>query len=232
MRRFTLVSAIVAIAMAIVAPSASADKLTTDSAGNNTYTGGTLNGSLVSGTEAKFSAGSGLFTIRCDTSNVSGSISENPGNTGTGFSTTDDTEGSTTSISYSDTRTSSGRCIVDNVLGATRATSSVNTSLDRTRGDADPATKQLILAKNGANVEGTVNFYTDDADTTVNYTCVYSASSLTGDMTNPSGGNHARAAFNDAMSKISGPLTCPSSSTYTATYDQTGAGGVDLWLLN
>ena len=205
MRTTRVIAAVAALSAALIGTpaQAAADEvavLTTGSAGGtNVAVGDVLTANVKAGTTADFATASGGTTgIKCAASSFTASVVDNPPAPGVATeSTTAQTFGSCTS----------------NILGTTRVNSVVVNNA--------PFTTTVESGTGTVTVTGTA---TAPIQTTLNLgtilgsvTCVYVAAS--GSITGVSSNADNSIAFtNQEFTKSSGPITCPASGFFTATY--------------
>ncbi|GIF22064.1 sugar (pentulose or hexulose) kinase [Actinoplanes tereljensis] len=199
------IAALAALSVALVAgPARAADDavavLTTGSpAGANVVVGDVLNAAVAAGTTADFNTTSGGTTgIKCAASAFTATVTDNPAAPGL--------------ATESATAHTFATCTA-NILGVTKVTSvTVNnlpfgTTIDSATGAV------TVSGAAGAPVQTTLVLGT----LLGSVTCVYQADG--GAITGVSSNTGNSIAFsNQAFSKSSGPITCPSAGFFTATY--------------
>jgi hypothetical protein len=205
MRTTRILAALAALSVALIGTPANAaddevNVLTTGSTGGaNVAVGDVLTANIKTGTTADFATASGGTTgIKCAASAFTATVVDNPPAPGVATeSTTAQTFGSCTT----------------NILGATRVNSVVVNNA--------PFTTTVESGTGTVTVTGTA---TAPIQTTLNLgtilgsvTCVYvaTAGSITGVSSNV---DNSIAFANQQFSKSSGPITCPASGFFTATY--------------
>jgi hypothetical protein len=202
--RTTVLGTIVALSVALSGAPALADDAVSvltlgSTAGSNVAVGDVLSAAVATGTTADFATSSGGTTgIKCAASQFTAAVVDNPVAPGVAIeSTTAQTFGSCTA----------------NILGVTKVTSvTVNnvpfaTTVDSVTGavtvsgtETAPIQTTLVLG----TILGSV-------------TCVYTA--VDGSITGTSSNTDNSIGFADqAFAKSSGPITCPASGFFTATY--------------
>ncbi|MFI5891986.1 Tat pathway signal sequence domain protein [Actinoplanes sp. NPDC051513] len=200
------IAAVVALALALVASPARADDpaavLTTGAAGtagSNVAVGDVLNAAVAAGTTADFTTASGGTTgIKCAESAFTATVTDNPAAPGVATeSTTGHTFASCTANIFGVTRVNS--VTVNNLpFGTTvdSATGAVTVS------GTDTAPIQTTLSL--GTILGSV-------------TCVFQATngSISGVTSNT---DNSITFTNQEFTKTSGPVTCPGSGFFTATY--------------
>lgn len=215
------IAAVAALALALVASPARADDpaavLTSGAAGVdgvNVAAGDVLNASVATGTTANFNTAAGGSTgVKCAESAFTATVVDNPVAPGVATeSTTGHSFGSCTANIFGVTRVNS--VTVNNLPFATTVDSATG-AVTVTGTDAAPIQTTLSLG----TILGSV-------------TCVYQATN--GSIAGVTSNTDNSIAFADqAFSKTSGPITCPSSGFFTATYapvvDTTVEGGPSVF---
>ncbi|MCG7203116.1 MULTISPECIES: Tat pathway signal sequence domain protein [Streptomyces] len=193
-----LAGTVVALSVAATVP-ASADGavLTTGSAGGTAVAvGDTLSASLASGTTATlYSSATSTSGITCAASTFTATVSDNPAASGTATeSVTGQTFGSCTS----------------NVTGVTGVSSITVDNLPYANAVASGGALTVTPAS-GSTIQTTVKLTT----LLGSITCVYQAASLTGTTDNS---DNSVNFSNQAFTKTSGSILCPSAGYFTAKY--------------
>ncbi|WP_369226292.1 Tat pathway signal sequence domain protein [Streptomyces sp. R39] len=193
-----LAGTVVALSVAATVP-ASADGavLTTGSAGGTAVAvGDTLSASLASGTTATlYSSATSTSGITCAASTFTATVTDNPAASGTATeSATAQTFGSCTS----------------NVTGVTGVSSITVDNMPYTTTVASDGTV-TVTPPSGSAIQTTVKLKT----LLGSITCVYQAPSLTGTSSNT---DNSLGFSNQAFTKTSGSILCPSAGYFTAKY--------------
>jgi hypothetical protein len=198
------IAALAALALALVSSPARADDpvavLTTGSlAGPNVVVGDVLNASVVPGTTADFATAAGGTTgVKCAESAFTATVVDNPAAPGVATeSTTAHTFASCTANIFGVTKVNS--VTVNNLPFGTTVDSATG-AVTVSGTDAAPIRTTLVLG----TILGSV-------------TCVYQANGdvITGVSSNT---NNSIGFTDQAFTKASGPITCPSAGYFTATY--------------
>ena len=211
------IAAVAALALALVASPARADDpaavLTTGAAGtagSNVAVGDVLNASVAAGTTADFTTASGGTTgVKCAESAFTATVTDNPAAPGVATeSTTGHTFASCTANIFGVTRVNS--VTVNNLPFATTVDSATG-AVTVSGTDTAPIRTTLSLG----TILGSV-------------TCVFQAAN--GSISGVTSNTDNSITFTDqAFTKTSGPVTCPGSGFFTATYapvvDTTAEGG-------
>ncbi|MEV7980025.1 Tat pathway signal sequence domain protein [Streptomyces sp. NPDC086519] len=193
-----LAGTVVALSVAATVP-ASADGavLTTGSAGGTAVAvGDTLSASLASGTTATlYSSATSTSGITCADSTFTATVTDNPAASGTATeSATAQTFGSCTS----------------NVTGVTGVSSITVDNMPYTTAVASDGSV-TVTPPSGSTIQTTVKLKT----LLGSITCVYQAPSLSGTSSNT---DNSLAFSNQAFTKTSGSILCPSAGYFTAKY--------------
>jgi hypothetical protein len=204
------IAALAALALALSASSARADDdppvadpvavLTTGSlAGTNVVVGDVLNATVAAGTTANFNTAAGGTTgVKCAESAFTAAVVDNPAAPGVATeSTTAHTFASCTANIFGVTKVNS--VTVNNLPFGTTVDSATG-AVTVTGTDAAPIRTTLVLG----TILGSV-------------TCVYQANgdAITGVSSNT---DNSISFADQAFTKASGPITCPSAGYFTATY--------------
>ncbi|WP_046732625.1 hypothetical protein [Streptomyces humi] len=193
-----LAGTVVALSVAATVP-ASADGavLTTGSAGGTAVAvGDTLSASLASGTTATlYSSATSTSGITCSASTFTATVSDNPAASGTA---TESVTGQTFSSCTS------------NVTGVTGVSSITVDNLPYANAVASGGALSVTPAS-GSTIQTTVKLTT----LLGSITCVYQAASLTGTTDNS---DNSVNFSNQAFTKSSGSILCPSAGYFTAKY--------------
>ncbi|WP_316772230.1 Tat pathway signal sequence domain protein [Streptomyces sasae] len=206
----TIAGTVAALSLAVAVP-ASADGavLTTGSAGGTAVAvGDTLTASLASGTTATlYSSATSTSGISCSASTFTASVTDNPAASGTATeSVTGQTFGSCTS----------------NVTGVTGVSSITVNNLPYTNAVASGGALTVTPAS-GSTIQTTVKLTT----LLGSITCVYQASSLTGTTDNS---DNSVNFSNQAFTKSSGSILCPSAGYFTAKYAPVTDSGASVFV--
>ncbi|MET9080487.1 Tat pathway signal sequence domain protein [Streptomyces sp. NPDC004237] len=205
-----LAGTVVALSVAATVP-ASADGavLTTGSAGGTAVAvGDTLTASLASGTTATlYSSSTSTSGITCAASTFTATVTDNPAASGTATeSATAQTFGSCTSNVTGVTGVSS--ITVDNLPYTTAVSSSGSVA---------------VTPPSGSTIQTTVKLTT----LLGSITCVYQAASLSGTSSNT---DNSLAFSNQAFTKSSGSILCPSAGYFTAKYAPVSDNGAAVFV--
>ncbi|MER6222539.1 Tat pathway signal sequence domain protein [Streptomyces sp. 900105755] len=213
MRTRTLIAlagTVVALSVAATVP-ASADGavLTTGSAGGTAVTvGDTLSASLASGTTATlYSSATSTSGITCAASTFTATVTDNPAAPGTA------TE-SASAQTFSN--------CTSNVTGVTGVSSITVNNLPYTTTVSSDGTV-AVTPPSGSTIQTTVKLTT----LLGSITCVYQAPSLSGTSSNT---DNSLAFSNQAFTKSSGSILCPSAGYFTAKYAPVSDNGAAVFV--
>lgn len=182
------------------------------------YTGGTMSTALSSAT-AHFA--SGFINIDCNQSNTAGTL-PNPATAGAGNVLT----GSLTAITFQQNGSNNCPTNLSGVTCASSVTVPVNVSAKYVQTTNPEGRLYFIPAVSISCSNGTSCSYTG------NNAAGDGANTLSGDLHNSAHTlTYPSAADTVAnLKKTGGSFACSSTATYTATYNVTGAGGVNLFI--
>ncbi|MFF4115979.1 Tat pathway signal sequence domain protein [Streptomyces sp. NPDC001714] len=213
MRTRTLIAlagTVVALSVAATVP-ASADGavLTTGSAGGTAVAvGDTLSASLASGTTATlYSSATSTSGITCAASTFTATVTDNPAASGTA------TESASAQTFSSCT---------SNVTGVTGVSSITVNNLPYTTTVSSDGTV-AVTPPSGSTIQTTVKLTT----LLGSITCVYQAPSLSGTSSNT---DNSLAFSNQAFTKSSGSILCPSAGYFTAKYAPVSDNGAAVFV--